>query len=243
MAKRIFKKYYIKAIRRLRHRRGFGVHSPFAFNLITKVIEENFMYYSYAEIEQIRREKLQGKLNRKSLNRRAEISFKKGSLLFRLVNRFTPSFILEICTAWGISTLYLHNGHSTSHLVCIEPDNAVAEMAKKVVGDNKESISFLTDSLSHSLDLYFISGTELNFVYVHQLSNPADYTWLIPLLIEHSGDKTVWVINGIRSHERIAAAWRLLIADNKVRVTMDLYDMGLAFNNPKLNKQDYVVAF
>ena len=195
------------------------------------MIEENFMYYSYAEIEQIRREKLQGKLNRKSLNRRAEISFKKGSLLFRLVNRFTPS------------TLYLHNGHSTSHLVCIEPDNAVAEMAKKVVGDNKESISFLTDSLSHSLDLYFISGTELNFVYVHQLSNPADYTWLIPLLIEHSGDKTVWVINGIRSHERIAAAWRLLIADNKVRVTMDLYDIGLAFNNPKLNKQDYVVAF
>ena len=42
---------------------------------------------------------------------------------------------------------------------------------------------------------------------------------------------------------RIAAAWRLLIADNKVRVTMDLYDIGLAFNNPKLNKQDYVVAF
>lgn len=82
MAKRIFKKYYIKAIRRLRHRRGFGVHSPFAFSLITKVIEENFMYYSYAEIEQIRRERLQGKLNRKILNRRAEISLKKGRCYF-----------------------------------------------------------------------------------------------------------------------------------------------------------------
>lgn len=82
MAKRIFKKYYIKAIRRLRHRRGFGVHSPFAFNLITKVIEENFMYYSYAEIEQIRREKLQGKLNRKSLIDEQKYLLKKGRCYF-----------------------------------------------------------------------------------------------------------------------------------------------------------------
>ena len=40
--------------RSIRYRRGFGVHSPFVFNLITKVIEERCQYYSFHDIELIR---------------------------------------------------------------------------------------------------------------------------------------------------------------------------------------------
>ena len=32
---------------RFRHRCGYGVHSPFAFNLITHVIYESTPYYKY----------------------------------------------------------------------------------------------------------------------------------------------------------------------------------------------------
>lgn len=32
---------------RFRHRCGYGVHSPFAFNLITHVIYESTAYYKY----------------------------------------------------------------------------------------------------------------------------------------------------------------------------------------------------
>ena len=34
---------------RFRHRCGYGVHSPFAFNLITHVIYETTPYYKYKE--------------------------------------------------------------------------------------------------------------------------------------------------------------------------------------------------
>lgn len=37
--------------RSIRYRKGFGVHSPFVFNLITKVIEEKCSYYSFYDIE------------------------------------------------------------------------------------------------------------------------------------------------------------------------------------------------
>ena len=40
--------------RGIRYRKGFGVHSPFVFNLITKVIEERCQYYSFYDIELIR---------------------------------------------------------------------------------------------------------------------------------------------------------------------------------------------
>lgn len=35
---------------RFRHRCGYGVHSPFAFNLITHVIYESTPYYKYEEL-------------------------------------------------------------------------------------------------------------------------------------------------------------------------------------------------
>ena len=37
-------------IYRFRHRCGYGVHSPFAFNLITHVIYENTPYYKYKDL-------------------------------------------------------------------------------------------------------------------------------------------------------------------------------------------------
>ena len=44
--------------RGIRYRKGYGVHSPFVFNLITKVIEERCSYYSFNEIELMRRKLL-----------------------------------------------------------------------------------------------------------------------------------------------------------------------------------------
>lgn len=44
--------------RGIRYRRGYGVHSPFVFNLITKVIEERCSYYSFYDIELIRKQLL-----------------------------------------------------------------------------------------------------------------------------------------------------------------------------------------
>ena len=70
----------------LRYRKGFGVHSPFAYSFITKVIDERCGYYCYQDIELIRRQlihkgnKLAGK----------DIKHTHGELLFRTVNYFKP---------------------------------------------------------------------------------------------------------------------------------------------------------
>ncbi|MCM1067569.1 MAG: hypothetical protein NC418_08370 [Muribaculaceae bacterium] len=40
----------LKAFTRLRHSRGFGIHSPFAFRFVTEVLCQKLPYYGYAEI-------------------------------------------------------------------------------------------------------------------------------------------------------------------------------------------------
>lgn len=67
--------YFSKGIRKIKHRKGFGVHSPFAFSIITEVIEEKLPYYAYSS--------MQRRYDKKSL-----VPFKVVCLLFRLANRF-----------------------------------------------------------------------------------------------------------------------------------------------------------
>lgn len=48
-----FWKDYTSPMSRMRQAWGFGIHSPFAFRLITKVIREKARYYAYDDIEAI----------------------------------------------------------------------------------------------------------------------------------------------------------------------------------------------
>ena len=101
--------------RSIRYRKGFGVHSPFVFNLITKVIEEKCSYYSFYDI---------GKRKTRSISeivKRESIRPKHGALLFRLANYFKSKNILQIGTTMGLSTLYL-TSYATG-LRCIALEN------------------------------------------------------------------------------------------------------------------------
>ena len=40
-------------LHRIRHRKGYGVHSPFAFQFITGVVYEHTPYYAYAELSHL----------------------------------------------------------------------------------------------------------------------------------------------------------------------------------------------
>ena len=123
--------------RSIRYRRGFGVHSPFVFNLITKVIEERCQYYSFHDIELIRRQLLfqkgeitypdrrqKGKMRSRPIGRiveREAIRPKHGALLFRLANYFRSKHILQLGPSMGLSTLYLTS--YASDLKCIALEN------------------------------------------------------------------------------------------------------------------------
>ncbi|MCR4995221.1 MAG: hypothetical protein K6A32_07625 [Bacteroidales bacterium] len=49
---RLIRKPWIWIVR-FRHRRGYGVHSPFAFNFLQSVIYERTPYYAYADLNRL----------------------------------------------------------------------------------------------------------------------------------------------------------------------------------------------
>lgn len=90
--------------RRITHRRGYGVHSPFAFNFITRVVYEKTPYYKYADL----RAEEKRWVGKERAGWRYE-PMKVKRLLFRLVNYVRARTIID-AGCLSASSLYLKAG-------------------------------------------------------------------------------------------------------------------------------------
>ena len=98
---------------RFRHRKGYGVHSPFAFRLITDVILEDRAYYAYSELD-------------RELPLSMRMRQRRGlHLLLRLANHLQPQSVVLPAGAWWESR-YLKRGCRTARIQCQWPEGEVS---------------------------------------------------------------------------------------------------------------------
>ena len=117
---------YIKYLLTASNSKGHGVHSPFVYEFITTVLNDDRHFYAYQPIEKLRQQLLSdnkeieiedfgaGSRVAKTKNRkiskiaRSSLKPKKfGQLLFRIVDHYSPFSIIELGTSLGITTAYL----------------------------------------------------------------------------------------------------------------------------------------
>ncbi len=227
------KQYCMRKLRKIRHRKGYGVHSPFAYNLITKVIEEKAGYYAYQRIEDLHR----------TLCDKSNFGKNKCRLLFRLCNRFKPHTIIECGSKGGYSTLYMQQGCKAAHVYCIEPDNirhATAEQILMHIPGNTTFVNLpITDGFVHCLSIV----PKPDFIFIHSHPSVQYYREILHTLKPALSERSIVVADGIRHNKEILRTWQQFSHDEQIRVTFDLYNIGIAFCNPALNKQNYIVAF
>lgn len=244
----------------VRYRRGFGVHSPFVFNLITKVIEEKCPYYSFYDIELVRKQLLfreqyipypdrqrKGALRQRTLGEivaREGIRPKHGALLFRLVNYFKSQSILQLGPAMGLSTLYLTS--YAKGLKCIALENMPAHAAIARQTFEKAASNPIDLRVGSYMDL--LPGAlqdlgEPDFVFFNTLYEQQQKTALFETCLKHVHEDTVFVFEGIQSSPGMRAFWQEVCACPEVTVTLDLYWLGIVVFNKKLHKRDYIVYF
>jgi hypothetical protein len=212
---------------KLRHRRGYGIHSPFVYRLITHVIEEKRPYYAYQEI----RNYLSGFPGiRKKLS-------KSNRLSFRLVNYFGARNILEIGSGYGINTLCLTAPSSQINCRCVELSQKKYGASRKLYADWKRRIILSTDGLPPLED-------KQDCICVDLKSYPAVLPdELKTYLLEHINSQSFIIMKGIRANRRNYLLWKSMVADEKVRVSLDLFYEGILFFTPKLYKKHYKISF
>lgn len=94
-------KRFASRLTRLRKRKGYGVHSPFAYNFIEDVVYGHGRYYAYRELRELRRRHGGGDFC---------LSAKGDRLMFRLANFCRPGRAWLVGQGSGVTAEYISAG-------------------------------------------------------------------------------------------------------------------------------------
>jgi hypothetical protein len=191
------------------HRNGHGIHSPFLFSFVTEVVykkkktAENLII---AEIPKLRRElirssevleiddlgagsvKLRSNKRRvKDIARFSSSSSKYGMLLYKIVNYFNPTVIVELGTCLGLGTSYLTAGSKVAKVFTVEGSQTLYHKAqenfrrlklKNIVALQGNFHEVLPNVLHENdrFDIMYIDGNHTKTATLHYFYTSLRYT-------------------------------------------------------------------
>lgn len=215
--------------RRFRHRKGYGVHSPSDFYLITSVIYEQAAYNAYHPLHELR----QAIGNDKACYRE-----KTDKLLLRLANYLQPTSILEVGTGNGIDTCYLASGKRCPLLSLSDTEEADA-LGSPVLSDYP-MVTQRHGNLSALLQEETAKGTLPPLVH---LAHTDHYRECFEQILPHVSTATCIIVGTPYATRRKRMWWEEIIQDPRTGVTFDLYDVGIVFFDKKRIKEHRIVNF
>ncbi len=245
-----------------RHKNGHGIHSPFAFDLISKVIFDRNIYREYNLIEKIRTELMESKdyieteeagagsvYFRKKIRKISEITrissvnSKYGRLLFRMVRYYKPETIVEFGTSLGLSTIYMAAGNSSSTIYTIEKSKNSSSFAQSLFNHyNFKNINLLTKDFNEILTSNADNLQIPSFVFIdgdHHYNTTIKYFEFYINRIQEG----ILIFDDIQWSSEMRKAWKKIAADPRSNVTIDLFFMGIVIKRAGITSKNYCVRF
>ena len=240
-----------------------GVHSPFVFNLVTKCFYDRKPKPEYSILKKYRNSLLENKskievvdfgAGSKVFNsntrqiakiaKTAGITRKRAELLFRIVNYFQPSTILEIGTSLGLATSALALGNPKAKITTLEgcPNTmAIAKNQLQLLNINNVELvniefknylqKFSKTIPLGGLDLIYFDGN-------HSKNATLEY---FELLLPTITNNSVWIFDDIHWSTEMDEAWEIIKNHKEVRVTIDTFQWGLVFFRKEQEKEHFVI--
>ncbi len=190
----------------------------------------------------------------KGITRKSATATKFGQLLFRLVNKFQPNTILEIGTSLGLGTMYLATPNKNAKVITMEGCKEISKIAKlnfeklgvknveQVTGNFEENLVSVLKKITQESAL---AGGNCNVDFVffdgnHRKEATLNY---FELCLGKSSTETIFVFDDIHWSDEMEEAWEEIKRNQKVKVTIDLFQFGIVFFRKELTKEDFVLRF
>ncbi|AHM63288.1 O-methyltransferase-like protein [Flammeovirgaceae bacterium 311] len=168
-----------------------------------------------------------------------------SSLLYHLVQHQEAKTILELGTSLGINTLYLATAAPDGMVHTLEGCPRTAALAvQNFQEQNLSNIalhvgnidSTLPKLLNKELSRIDLAYLDANHTYEATIRY---FEWILPCLHRNS----VVVVDDIHWSEPMQQAWSVLCQHQAVSLSLDLYEAGMLFFRPGMQKQHYVLEY
>jgi predicted O-methyltransferase YrrM len=257
-------KKYIKYYTTAANSKGHGMHSPFVFDFIINVLNDDRSFYSYTKIEELRKQlqnnntvltvddfgagSVVSKTKTRTISEIAKSALKPkkfGQLLFRIVNYYQPKSIVELGTSLGITTSYLATANTGSCITTMEGASEIAAVAaNNFAAQGLKNIELVLGNFDENLNTVLDNIGQVDLAFVdgnHRKQPTLNY---FESLLKHSHQNTILIFDDVHWSAEMEAAWQTIKADKRVTCTIDLFFIGLVFlRKDFLEKQDFVIRF
>jgi predicted O-methyltransferase YrrM len=244
--------------------KGHGMHSPFVYQFITRILNDSTLYDDYHRVEELR-EKLHAdntmltiedfgagsslnKSNQRSvasIAKSAAKSKKFGQLLFRIVQYYKPSVIIELGTSLGITTSYLSLAKPDSKLITFEGDKTISEVSKRNFNDLKlNNITTIQGSFETTLADVLEKLDEVNFAFIDGNHRKEPTERYFHQLLAKTNNDSIMIFDDIHWSKEMEQAWENIKKHESVRCTIDLFFIGVViFRSEFKEKQHFKIRF
>jgi predicted O-methyltransferase YrrM len=238
----------------------YQVHSPFVFQLVQEVVEDDRNYYIFGGVAALRAKLLSnhtaievtdfgagpGGSNSGStapLQRRTTIAAVtarsasdpvQGAMLFKLAQWLQPQQVLELGTSIGLGTAYLASGTTTkAKVVSLEGCPALAGIARaNLEALGVPNVHVVSGAFEQTLAKTIANMERLDLVYFdgNHQEQPTLAYFAQCLPKAHAG--SVFVFDDVHWSHGMESAWKQVQDHEKVTLTVDFGGFACAFFNP-----------
>ncbi len=238
------------------------IHSPFVFDLLNNVIRDQTPHYCFDALEALRLKLFDddrlisvtdlgagstGNRTKKKVSEIAKNSLqekKYSQLIFRLVNFSNAKNIIELGTSLGITSLYIANAAKKSNFISLEGCPQIAQIAQEnfdkmrcsnielITGDFKATLPIALDKMDY-VDLVYFDGN-------HRLQPTLDY---FNQCLRKKTNDTVFIFDDIYWSREMKTAWDTIIQNPEVKISIDLYKLGIVFFRSGILKQHFQLKY
>lgn len=245
--------------------KGHGIHSPFVFEFITKVLNDKAIYPAYKEVEDLRQQLLKNKTiltiddfgagstisktNQRTIASIAKNAVKPkkfGQLLYRIVRFYQPETIVELGTSLGITASYLAKANPNTKVVTFEGAREILSIArenfKNLQLQNVETIEGNFDITLPAITQPYQQPIHLSFIDGnHRLQPTIQY---FETILTKTNNFSIIILDDIHWSEEMEQAWKYCKDHSLVTLSIDLFFIGiLIFRKEIKEKQHFVIRF
>lgn len=240
-----------------------GIHSPFVYQFLEDVLYDEKRHPEFKVIRKLKKNALNSntyititdlgagstintsnKRKIKDIAKNSSKAHKYGELFFRMVQFYQPTSVIELGTSLGFSTLYFALANNKMPVITIEGceqtkaqamGNFIAAKAKNIKSllGNFDQVYPAVLAQQKQADLVFVDGNHSYEATMRYFENTLPYV--------HS--KTILIFDDIHWSEGMQKAWSKIKGHPQVRVTLDLFFVGIVFFNTNLTKQDFKIRY
>lgn len=235
-----------------------SLHSPFFFDLYTRILKPAVPRKQFDHIERLRQKLFHdartirvrdygSRAAEKEERRISDIARTSLSpprfLAFyaRLVECFDARSIVELGSSFGISTLYLAEKQNAS-VTTFEGAPVIAGIATLTFEfAGRKNINLIEGDIDKTLPEFLQRIRRIDFALVDANHRYEPTVRYVEWLLRKFHDKSILVVDDIHHSEEMERAWKVIKNHRLVYATADLFRCGIVFFDPSLNKQHVIL--